>query len=122
MVYGLTESTGIAATTPPNDPDGIYGHVGKLASNMEAKVVDVETGICLPPNKSGELLLRGPCIMSGYLKNREATTSALDVDQWLHTGDLVFFDCNGYLFVLDRIKELIKYRGLQVTVLTYFVA
>eukprot|EP01018_Ginkgo_biloba_P033589 Gb_14620 [translate_table: standard] len=112
--YGLTESCGIATMTPPNETKGQFGSAGTLVPGMEAKVVNLETGKPLPPHQQGELWLRGANIMQGYLNNPHATRITLDKEGWLHTGDLVHFDEEGYLFIVDRIKELIKYKGFQV--------
>lgn len=81
---------------------------------MEAMVVDPNTNQPLPPTKEGELWIRGPTIMKGYLNNPKATSESLDKDGWLHTGDLVVIDNDGYLDVKDRLKELIKYNAFQV--------
>ncbi|MCO5573852.1 hypothetical protein L7F22_027627 [Adiantum nelumboides] len=81
---------------------------------MEAVVVDPSSGKRLPPNEQGELWVRGPNIMQGYLNNPEATASTLDGDGWLHTGDLGYIDEDGNLYIMDRLKELIKYKGLQI--------
>eukprot|EP00253_Pinus_taeda_P006910 PITA_06910 len=91
-----------------------YGTAGLLAANVEAKVVDTASGKDMPPNHKGELWLRGPTIMKGYLGNDEATASTLDSEGWLKTGDLCYIDEEGFLFVVDRIKELIKYKAFQV--------
>jgi long-subunit acyl-CoA synthetase (AMP-forming) len=81
---------------------------------MEAKVVDVATGKSLPPNEVGELWVRGPNIMQGYLEKPEETAATIDKEGWLHTGDVVYFDNEGSLYIVDRIKELIKCKGFQV--------
>ncbi|CAM6007667.1 unnamed protein product [Sphagnum balticum] len=118
--YGLTESTSMGTSTIPVSKDrkgdlkSSYGSAGWLVNMLEAMVVDVETGRFLPPNCTGELWIRGPSIMQEYLNNAEATAATLDKQGWLHTGDLVYIDSNGCLFVVDRIKELIKYKGFQV--------
>ena len=62
----------------------------------------------------GELWIRGPQVMKGYLNNEEATASTIDSDGWLHTGDVAHFDSDGHIYIVDRIKELIKYKGFQV--------
>eukprot|EP00252_Welwitschia_mirabilis_P013049 TRINITY_DN28852_c0_g1_i1.p1 TRINITY_DN28852_c0_g1~~TRINITY_DN28852_c0_g1_i1.p1 ORF type:complete len:539 (-),score=88.27 TRINITY_DN28852_c0_g1_i1:453-2069(-) len=111
--YGLTESCGIATVDFPTGRARV-GSAGLLVQGLEGKIINIETGKSLPPNQSGEICLRGPNIMKGYLNNRQATKNALDAEGWLHTGDMGFFDENGYLFIVDRIKELIKYKGLQV--------
>eukprot|EP00253_Pinus_taeda_P020574 PITA_20574 len=112
--YGLTETTAVAAYLDGEEESRHYRSVGLLAPNTEAKIIDPDSGTPLPPNNRGELWLRGPIVMKGYLNNPEATTSALDVDGWLRTGDLCYIDDDGYIFVVDRLKELIKYNGYQV--------
>ncbi|MCO5596844.1 hypothetical protein L7F22_050914 [Adiantum nelumboides] len=112
--YGLTETTGIVSVVILKTDKINYTTVGSLASGMEAVVVDTSSGKRLPPNEQGELWVRGPNIMQGYLNNPEATSSTLDGDGWLHTGDLGYIDGDGNLYIMDRLKELIKYKGLQV--------
>ncbi|XP_075486103.1 putative CoA ligase CCL5 [Primulina tabacum] len=112
--YGLTESTGIGASTDSLEESRRYGTAGLLSPSMEAKIVDPDSGAALPVNRTGELWLRGPCIMKGYFSNEEATASTLDSDGWLRTGDLCYIDEDGFVFVVDRLKELIKYKGYQV--------
>ncbi|XP_044489224.1 4-coumarate--CoA ligase-like 9 isoform X3 [Mangifera indica] len=112
--YGLTESTGrIFGTIGPEECQ-VIGATGKLAPNCEAKIVDPDTGIAQPPGKPGELWLRGSLIMKGYIGDEEATANILDSEGWLRTGDLCYIDSEGFLFYVDRIKEMIKYRGYQV--------
>lgn len=112
--YGLTESSGIGASTDSLEESRRYGTAGMLSPSMEAKIVDPESGEAFPVNKTGELWLRGPSIMKGYFSNEEATASTLDSDGWLRTGDLCYIDEDGFIFVVDRLKELIKYKGYQV--------
>ncbi|CAL1355409.1 unnamed protein product [Linum trigynum] len=112
--YGLTESTGIGASTDTAEESRRYGTAGMLNPSMEAKIVDPESGEALPVNRTGELWLRGPSIMKGYFSNVEATSSTLDSEGWLRTGDLCYIDEDGFIFVVDRLKELIKYKGYQV--------
>lgn len=112
--YGLTESTAIGASTDSAEESSRYGTAGLLSPSTEAKIVDPETGEALPVNRTGELWIRGPYVMKGYFKNAEATQSTLTPDGWLKTGDLCYIDEDGYLFVVDRLKELIKYKGYQV--------
>jgi acyl-CoA synthetase (AMP-forming)/AMP-acid ligase II len=78
------------------------------------RVVDPATGADVSRGETGELLVRGPQVMKGYLNAPEATAAMLDPDGWLHTGDLGTIDEQGYVFIVDRVKELIKYKGLQV--------
>ncbi|XP_059633892.1 probable CoA ligase CCL5 [Cornus florida] len=112
--YGLTESTGIGASTDSPEESRRYGTAGMLSPNMEARIVDPESGSGLGLNETGELWLKGPTIMKGYFSNVEATTSTLDSEGWLRTGDLCYIDDDGFIFVVDRLKELIKYKGYQV--------
>jgi acyl-CoA synthetase (AMP-forming)/AMP-acid ligase II len=112
--WGLTETSPVA-TTVLNAPHGPRpGSVGVLLPNTEARVVDPATGADVTRGETGELLLRGPQVMRGYLNAPEATADMLDPDGWLHTGDLGRIDEDGYVFIVDRVKELIKYKGLQV--------
>ncbi|GAA5166934.1 MULTISPECIES: AMP-binding protein [Amycolatopsis] len=112
--YGMTEASpgthqvfdDAFTTTPP-------GCVGKLSPNTEARLVRPGTDEDVPPGEPGELLVRGPQVMLGYLGNAEATASAI-TDGWLHTGDLVRVDEDGNFWIVDRLKELIKYKGYQV--------
>ncbi|XP_007017974.2 PREDICTED: 4-coumarate--CoA ligase-like 5 isoform X2 [Theobroma cacao] len=112
--YGLTESTGIGASTDSLEESRKYGTAGMLSPSMEAKIVDPDSGKALTVNQTGELWLRGPSIMKGYFSNPEATASTLDSEGWLKTGDICYIDDDGFIFVVDRLKELIKYKGYQV--------
>ncbi|XP_021273868.1 4-coumarate--CoA ligase-like 6 isoform X5 [Herrania umbratica] len=112
--YGMTESTAVGNRGFNNEKHHKYSSVGLLAPNMQAKVVDWNSGSSLPPGSYGELWLRGPGIMQGYLNNVEATRMTIDKDGWLRTGDIVCFDEDGYMYVSDRLKEIIKYKGYQI--------
>ena len=85
-----------------------------LVANCEARVVDPETGDDLGVGEDGELWIRGPNVMKGYLNNPDATAATIDGDGWLHTGDIGHVDADGYWFIVDRVKELIKVKGFQV--------
>ena len=101
--YGMTEATAGIALPDVTRPDAIVrGSVGRMLPETEARVVE------------GELWVRGPQVMSGYLGRPSATSATIDDEGWLHTGDLVRFDDDGNLFIVDRLKELIKYNGFQV--------
>ena len=112
--WGLTETSPVV-TTNYNTPDGPQpGSVGVPLPNTEMRVVDPATGADVSRGETGELLVRGPQVMKGYLNAPEATAAMLDPDGWLHTGDLGTIDEAGYVYIVDRVKELIKYKGLQV--------
>jgi acyl-CoA synthetase (AMP-forming)/AMP-acid ligase II len=112
--YGLTETSPVLTTTPREEAKIRYGSVGMLLPNTDAKVVDVAGAEALGPNQDGELCFRGPQVMRGYLNRPQETAHVLGPDGWLHTGDIGHVDDDGYFYVVDRVKELIKYKGLQV--------
>ncbi|CAA7061056.1 unnamed protein product, partial [Microthlaspi erraticum] len=91
-----------------------YGSVGLLSSDVEARIVDQDTGRVMGVNQTGELWLKGPAITKGYFRNEEATKETINSQGWLKTGDLCCIDDDGFLFILDRLKELIKYKANQV--------
>jgi hypothetical protein len=74
----------------------------------------VETGKIIGTNCRGELCFRGPLLMKGYMMNVEETSKAIDKDGWFHSGDLGYYNEDGYFYIVDRLKELIKYQGYQV--------
>ncbi|KAK1325616.1 hypothetical protein QJS10_CPA01g02955 [Acorus calamus] len=115
--YGMTEAgpvlsmcLGFAKQPFPTKS----GSCGTVVRNAELKVIDPETGYSLPRNKPGEICFRGAQIMKGYLNDPEATQSTIDVEGWLHTGDIGYVDDDDEVFIVDRVKELIKYKGFQV--------
>ncbi|MFL6140515.1 MAG: AMP-binding protein [Labedaea sp.] len=110
--YGLTEALVSFMQLKNSVPTG---SVGPTTVNIECKIVEVTTGEELGRNQNGEILIRGPHVMKGYLNAAEATRKVLEPDGFLHSGDLGYVDDNGELFIVDRIKELIKYKGQQVS-------
>ena len=112
--YGLTETSPVVSTTPVDPLRRRGGSAGLLIPNTECKVMDPSSGAELGAGEQGEVWIRGPQVMTGYLNQPEATAAMLDGDGWLHTGDIGSVDGDGYLFVVDRLKELIKYKGYQV--------
>ena len=112
--YGLTEASPVTHANPDLPRTKKPGTVGQLLPNTECRVVDPASGADLGPGEDGELWIRGPQVMRGYLNNPEATAAMLDGDGWLHTGDIGRVDEDGYFTIVDRLKELIKYKGFQV--------
>jgi acyl-CoA synthetase (AMP-forming)/AMP-acid ligase II len=112
--YGMTETSPVTHSSPANPAQVKLGSVGVPAPNTESKIVDLETGALLGPNKEGEVYVRGPQIMKGYLNRPEETAATIDAESWLHTGDIGYADDDGHFFIVDRAKELIKYKGFQV--------
>ena len=112
--YGLTETSPVTHMIPDEPGSDRPGSIGFLLPNTEAKFVDVESQEELGAGHTGELWIRGPQVMKGYLNNVEATRHTIDDDGWLHTGDIGYVDQDGYFFLVDRLKELIKYKGFQV--------
>jgi acyl-CoA synthetase (AMP-forming)/AMP-acid ligase II len=110
QALGMTEGAPISL---PSEPV-CHGSSGLLAASTEAIVVDPDSGERVGAEETGELWIRGPQVMRGYLGNEVATLTAIDADGWLRSGDLVRFDEDGHLFVVDRLKELIKVRGYHV--------
>ncbi|KAK3092363.1 hypothetical protein FSP39_001938 [Pinctada imbricata] len=108
--YGLTETSPVVhIDTDPCHP----GTIGKLIPNTIARLVDPESGKDVAKGEPGELIVQGPQIMKGYLKNQKATDEMI-VDGWLHTGDVALVNDNDCFMITDRLKELIKYKGYQV--------
>lgn len=110
--YGMTELSPVAHLVPGAAPRS--GAAGLLVSNTECKIVEAESGEALAQGEEGELWVKGPQVMRGYLNNPVATAATITPDGWLRTGDIARVDADGYLFIVDRLKELIKYKGFQV--------
>ena len=113
--YGMTEATATIAVSAMGEPErNVPEQVGVLIPGTEARVIDQQTGADLGTGGTGELWVRGPQLMRGYLNNPEATAATIDAQGWLHTGDVGRVDEDGRVFITDRIKELIKYKAFQV--------
>lgn len=115
--YGMTEAgpvlsmcLGFAKQPFPTKS----GSCGTVVRNAELKVVEPETGLSLGYNQPGEICIRGQQIMKGYLNDDTATALTIDAEGWLHTGDVGYVDDDDEIFIVDRVKELIKYKGFQV--------
>ncbi|WP_327315964.1 4-coumarate--CoA ligase family protein [Streptomyces sp. NBC_01235] len=116
QAYGMTElSPGTHVVPLDAMREAPAGTVGKLIAGTEMRIVSLDDpGTDLDIGEPGEILIRGPQIMKGYLGRPDATADVIDTDGWLHTGDIGHVDADGWLFVVDRVKELIKYKGFQV--------
>jgi acyl-CoA synthetase (AMP-forming)/AMP-acid ligase II len=107
--YGMTELSPVSHVAPVDCQKG--GSIGPPLAGTECRIVDPDSG---DDADRGELWVRGPQVMQGYLNNDEATAATIDEDGWLHTGDVAEMDDEGYYYIVDRLKELIKYKGFQV--------
>ncbi|MET7437029.1 4-coumarate--CoA ligase family protein [Streptomyces sp. NPDC005496] len=115
QAYGMTELSPGTHVVPLDAVDPPPGTVGKLIAGTEMRILslddpDKDLGVGEP----GEIAIRGPQVMKGYLGRPDATAAMIDADGWLRTGDVGHVDGDGWLFVVDRVKELIKYKGFQV--------
>ncbi|MES4886612.1 4-coumarate--CoA ligase family protein [Streptomyces sp. NPDC096012] len=116
QAYGMTElSPGTHVVPLDRMRQAPAGTVGKLIAGTEMRIVSLDDpGEDLGTDQPGEILIRGPQVMKGYLGRPDATADMIDAEGWLHTGDVGRVDADGWLFVVDRVKELIKYKGFQV--------
>ena len=110
--YGMTELSPVSHCTA--EGDFRPGTSGVTVSNTECRIVDPDTGEDQDVGGRGELWVRGPQVMTGYLNNPTATEETIDSDGWLHTGDIAIIDEHGHMSIVDRLKELIKFKGFQV--------
>jgi len=112
QAWGMSELSPVG--TIVSDHNQKTGSIGPLVSSTNGKVIDADTGKSLGPNEPGELCIKGPQVMMGYFNDTEKTQKCLSDDGWLRTGDLAYYDKDGFFYITDRIKELIKVRGFQV--------
>jgi acyl-CoA synthetase (AMP-forming)/AMP-acid ligase II len=112
--YGLTETSPVTHAARVSSARAKLAGIGQPIPNTEAKVVDLATGDALGTDQEGEICIRGPQVMKGYLGRPDATADMIDAEGWLHTGDIGYVDEDGCFFVVDRLKELIKFKGLQI--------
>jgi acyl-CoA synthetase (AMP-forming)/AMP-acid ligase II len=110
--YGMTELSPVCHLVPSTAPK--TGSVGLTVAGTTCRIVNIETGEDMDLGEEGEIWVKGPQVMKGYLNNPEATRQMIDEDGWLKTGDVGYFDKEEYLFIVDRVKELIKFKGFQV--------
>jgi HIP---CoA ligase len=111
--YGLTEAVVVTMCRPGDDPDTVSRTSGRPTAGFEVSIVGRD-GTVLRPGEDGEVLLRGPNVMEGYLDDPEGTAEAIDPDGWLHTGDVGHLDENGYLTLTDRLKDVFTSGGFNV--------
>jgi acyl-CoA synthetase (AMP-forming)/AMP-acid ligase II len=112
--YGLTETSPVTHTVPEDLAGQMPGSIGPPVPNTECRIVDLASGEEAPTGEPGELCIRGPQVMKGYLNDPEATARTIDPQGWLHTGDVARVEEDGSLRIVDRVKELIKYKGYQI--------
>ena len=112
--YGLTETSPVTHFHPDDDGPVKYESIGPLVANTEARIVHTVTGKDVGTGEPGELWLRGPQVMKGYFNKPEATALCMTPDGWFKTGDVAVVDANGWFEIVDRVKELIKYKGMQI--------
>ncbi|XP_014507673.1 4-coumarate--CoA ligase 2 [Vigna radiata var. radiata] len=115
--YGMTEAGPVLSMCLAFAKEAWHvksGSCGTVVRNAEMKIVDPLTGASLHTNQAGEICIRGNQIMKGYLNDEEATKITIDEEGWLHTGDIGYIDDDDQIFIVDRLKELIKYKGFQV--------
>ncbi len=113
--WGMTEISGAGCTARLAGPrQAPRGSSGELWPNIEARIVDIATGADLGAGHPGELLIRGPNVMKGYLNRSDADADTLLADGWMRTGDIALFDPDGHMYIVDRVKELIKYNAYQI--------
>jgi acyl-CoA synthetase (AMP-forming)/AMP-acid ligase II len=112
--YGLTETSPVSHGKRLSAATEKLASIGPPAPGTECKVVDTVTGMELAPMQQGEICIRGPQVMKGYLNQPDATRAMIDADGWLHSGDIGYADDDGDFFIVDRLKELIKFKGLQI--------
>jgi acyl-CoA synthetase (AMP-forming)/AMP-acid ligase II len=112
--YGMTEASPVTHMSPPEPENIRLGAVGVPVPSTECRIVDPATCEDRAPGEAGEIWVRGPQVMKGYLNRPDATSLTIDPDGWLHTGDIGHADPDGQFYIVDRVKELIKYKGFQV--------
>ena len=112
--YGLTETSPVTHFHPMDDTRVVLDSVGPSAPNTECRLVDPATGDDCAPGERGELWMRGPQLMKGYFNKPDATAACMTDDGWFKSGDVAVVDELGWYKIVDRVKELIKYKGMQV--------
>ncbi|HEU5349658.1 MAG TPA: AMP-binding protein, partial [Ktedonobacterales bacterium] len=114
QAYGLSETSPLTHVNPEDAQKLKLGSVGTCLPNTECKVIDIASGEELGIGQQGELWVRGPQVMKGYLNRPEATAATINQEGWLRTGDIGYADEDGHFYIVDRLKEMIKYKAMQV--------
>jgi acyl-CoA synthetase (AMP-forming)/AMP-acid ligase II len=114
QAYGLSETSPLTHVNPEDAQKLKLGSVGTCLPNTECKVMAIVSGEELDVRQEGELWVRGPQVMKGYLNRPEVTAATIDRDGWLRTGDIGYADEDGHFYIVDRLKEMIKYKAMQV--------
>ena len=115
ITFGMTETCGAVLQTSPQDPDPVRREtVGAPLAGTDVRIAGPD-GVAVPPGTPGELWVRGERITRGYLDDTEATAEAIDLEGWLHTGDLAEMDAGGACRVVGRLKDMIKTGGENVS-------
>ena len=112
--YGLTETSPVTHFHPVDGDSETLESVGPPVANTECRIVDPVSGDDVAQGERGEIWIRGPQVMKGYFNKPEATAMCVTADGWFKTGDVAVVDERGWFAIVDRVKELIKYKGLQV--------
>jgi long-chain acyl-CoA synthetase len=120
QIYGLTETTGATTILLPEEHDltgpkkGLLRSCGKIVPGMELRVVDSDTGADVPVGEVGEIWVKGPQVMKGYWNMPEETTKSITPEGWFRTGDAAYQDAEGYVYIYDRVKDMIVSGGENV--------
>ena len=113
-LWGMTEIAGLGTTFAHNGPIK-HGSIGIVLPYVEARIAALDNAKkTLPANEPGELMIRGPIVMLGYYGNEDATRETIELDGWLHTGDVATMDSDGCIFIVDRKKDMIITAGFNV--------
>lgn len=111
----MTETSPGITVTPRDMPYSKISSCGQLLPSTEARIINLSDGKDVDgPEIPGELIMRGPQVMNGYINDPKSTSQMIDSEGWLHTGDVAYYDKDEYFYIVDRTKELIKVKGNQV--------
>jgi long-chain acyl-CoA synthetase len=120
QIYGLTETTGATTILMPEEHDltgpkkGLLRSCGKVVPGMQLRVVDSDSGKDMPVGEVGEIWVKGPQVMKGYWNMPDETAKSINSDGWFRTGDAAYLDAEGYVYIYDRVKDMIVSGGENV--------